>query len=130
MDDCRHGQQKRTCEICELEAERDRLATRLSRLSRAYTELNIARHGLKEALDSVQRQAQDSDRQRRNVGAERDRLRAVVDALREWQKARQRLQIADTADDEDRATDALDVIGQDVLAKLAALDERAEATGG
>lgn len=60
-------------------AERDRLAARLSLLSRAYTELNIVRHGLKEVLDSVQRQVQDSDRQRRNVGAERDRWRAVVE---------------------------------------------------
>lgn len=147
------------CAVCRLEADRDRLseawavehdaadaaaaavgamAERLSatlaerdRLQRIIADVFVALYpptpgdGTVHTIEHTEMPAHV-----RQAVAERNELRAVVDALREWQKARQRLQMADTVDDEDRATEALDVIGQDVLAKLAALDGNAEATDG
>jgi predicted nuclease with TOPRIM domain len=62
-------------ELEAVTAERDWLRARVAWLRRAYTELNITRHGLAEVLDSTQRGWQEEARKRHNVEAERDRLR-------------------------------------------------------
>ena len=41
--DCKHGQLARSCEICELEAERDALAAEVARVQRLEAESEAAR---------------------------------------------------------------------------------------
>jgi hypothetical protein len=104
MDDCPHGQQKRTCEICELAAERDGLRSMVDtyksvfietedRLRAELASVTEERDRLRAVVDAV---TAERDRLRTwiaaaanateatvfEVLAERDRLRAVVDAVR------------------------------------------------
>jgi hypothetical protein len=60
--------------------ENTRLRARVAWLRRAYTALNISRHGLADVLDMTQRHSLDADRRRGNAEAENARLRAVVEA--------------------------------------------------
>ena len=130
------------CAVCCLEAERDHWRVLARREAAEHDRLRVVVEKTADTLaivldhlaDDMSDDVRDLLAEAQNrvvatervevdaVTAERDRLRAVVDAVREWNRARGRLLIADTTEDEDRATDALDVAGQEVLSLLAALD--------
>lgn len=72
MNDCPHGQQARTCEICELEA--DRL---LAKLAHAQVSTVMANSAADAAAEVVGNMAEKLS----TLLAERDRLRAALRAV-------------------------------------------------
>jgi hypothetical protein len=111
MDDCPHGQQKRTCEICELAAERDWLRTGFDTYKSVFIETEDR---LRAELASVTE--------------ERNRLRAVVDAVVDFRRAHDAYEGDDLQPEEEFHLLEVAVAAWDRVTEQ--LDGSAEATDG
>lgn len=124
MNDCPHGQQKRTCETCEAQ---DFAAGWQKRAEAAEAERDHE-SGLRQGLDRL---ANTLFEERGEARAERDRLRAIVDLVKEYRVQHGRFWLLE--DNEDEAVASAERESQawsKVVSALDALDGSAEVTDG